>query len=194
MMLLRFAVITLLFNQLYLVSYGQNILSKTRYTIPESGEEILKLDSKINLYQAGDFYISGQPNDSVLRLLKEKNLHLVINVRTPQEMALLKKEGFDEEALLDSLSISYVNVPIGGEYGFNKEAILEINNVIKQHKGNVMIHCRSAGRATNAWMAWLINYQNIPVNDAILLGREMQFNLYLEDLLGYELLFDKKLK
>ena len=55
-----------------------------------------------------------------------------------------------------------------------------------------MIHCRTAGRATNAWMAWLINYYDVPVDDAIDLGKQMRFKLYLEDLLGYELSYREK--
>ena len=55
-----------------------------------------------------------------------------------------------------------------------------------------MIHCRGAGRATNALVAWLINYQHMPVNDAFTLGKKMQMRFYIEDLLGYELTFDKE--
>jgi protein tyrosine phosphatase (PTP) superfamily phosphohydrolase (DUF442 family) len=124
--------------------------------------------------------------------LKEKGLNLVINVRTPEEMAALKKEGFNEEALLDSLRIPYKNIPIGGSSGFTKEAIDNIDSAIKENSGNIMIHCRSAGRATNAWVAWLINYNHIPVDQAVTLGKHMQMRFYLEDLLGYELSFGKK--
>ena len=90
------------------------------------------------------------------------------------------------------ISLPYVNIPIGGDAGFTKEAIKNINDAIQLHDGNVMIHCRTAGRATNAWMAWLINYYDVPVNDAINLGKQMRFKLYLEDLLGYELSYSKK--
>jgi hypothetical protein len=41
-------------------------------------------------------------------------------------------------------------------------------------------------------VAWLINYQHVPVDEAIALGKKMELRFYLEDLLGYELSFDKK--
>ena len=111
------------------------------------------MDSITNLYKAGDFYISGQPNDSIINVLKNQGLGLIINVRTPEEMEIIKENGFDEEAFSDSLNITYVNIPIGGKAGFTENAIQDINKAIKQHDGNIMIHCRGAGRAPNAWMA-----------------------------------------
>jgi len=173
-------------------AYGQENRPDRKLHIPKSKDEIHLLDSTINLYKAGDFYISGQPNDSIIATLKDQDIGLIINVRTPEEMEIIKESGFDEEAFSDSLNISYVNIPIGGSYGFNQTSIKAINDAIISHDGAVLIHCRSAGRATNAWMAWLINYYDVPINDAISLGRHMQLRLYLEDLLGYELSFSKE--
>lgn len=172
-------------------AYSQEITPERKFDIPSSAHEIIFLDSTINLYQAGDFYISGQPTESVITGLNRK-LGLIINIRTPEEMETVKENGFDEEAFSSSLNIPYVNVPIGGSYGYTKESITKINNAIQRHDGPVLIHCRSAGRATNAWMAWLINFYNIPINDATSLGKQMQFRFYFEDLLGYELSFRKK--
>ncbi len=171
---------------------SQDTGSNRKLSIPSSPEDIVLVDPSTNLFQAGEFYISGQPTDSLFNLLKEKDLGLVINVRTPEEMEGVKEDGFDEEKYLDKLGIAYVNIPMGGDYGFSKQSISDIQKAIQQHEGTVMIHCRGAGRATNAWMAWLINYYNHPVNETIELGRHMQFSLYLEDLLGYELSFQKK--
>ena len=173
-------------------AYSQNEKSNRKLDIPTSKEEILLLDSVVNLYKAGDFFISGQPNNSIITALKNQDLRLIINVRTPEEMEIIKENGFDEEAFSDSLNIAYVNIPIGGNFGFNQKAINDINDAIQLHDGNVMIHCGGAGRATNAWMAWLINYYDIPIDDAISLGKQMQFRFYLEDLLGYELSFCEK--
>jgi protein tyrosine phosphatase (PTP) superfamily phosphohydrolase (DUF442 family) len=173
-------------------AYSQNNEPGRKLDIPTSQDDILLLDSSINLYQAGDFYISGQPTDSIISTLKEKGLGLIINVRTPEEMEKIKEDGFDEKAFSGSLHIPYVNIPMGGKYGFTQTSIKEINDAIQLHEGSVMIHCGSAGRATNAWMAWLINYYDTPIDDATSLGKQMQFRFYLEDLLGYELSFGVK--
>jgi protein tyrosine phosphatase (PTP) superfamily phosphohydrolase (DUF442 family) len=173
-------------------AFCQEEKSQRKLDIPTSREEIVLLDSTINLYKAGDFFISGQPNDSIISALKNQGLELIINVRTHEEMAIIKENGFDEEAFSDSLNIPYVNIPIGGDAGFTQKAINDINDAIQLHDGNVMIHCRAAGRATNAWIAWLTNYYNVSLDDAIILGKQMQFKLYLEDLLGYELSYREK--
>jgi len=155
-------------------------------------ENIVLLDSATYLYQAGDFYIAGQPTDSSLKALKMEGLGLIINLRTEKEMESIKENGFDEEALADSLGIPYIKIPMGSGSGYTPETIKAIDDAIKQYPGKPMIHCRSAGRATYAWMAWLINFKDVPVDEAITLGKQIRFHLSLEDLLGYELSFDKK--
>lgn len=184
--------ILILFVTININGFCQDNNSIRKMDIPTSLDEIHLLDSATYLYKAGDFFISGQPNDSILISLKDQNLQLIINIRTQEEIEIIKENGFDEEAFSDSLDIAYVNIPIGGDAGFTKEAIKGINDAIQLHDGNIMIHCRTAGRATNSWMAWLINYYDVPVVDAINLGKQMRFRLYLEDLLGYELTFGEK--
>jgi hypothetical protein len=76
-------------------SYAQHIKTAIEPHIEQS--HIVLLDSSISLYHTGDFYISGQPDDSAFLKLKGKGLDLVINVRTPEEMEQLKREGFDEK-------------------------------------------------------------------------------------------------
>ena len=184
--------ILILFVTININGFCQDKQPDRKMDIPASKEEIKLLDSASYLYKAGDFFISGQPNDSIITALKNQDLKLIINIRTPEEMDIIKENGFDEEAFSDSLNIPYVNIPIGGDAGFTKEAIKDINDAIQLHDGMLMIHCRTAGRATNAWMAWLINYYDVPVDEAINLGKQMRFRLYLEDLLGYELSYSEK--
>lgn len=173
-------------------AYSQDDKSIRKFEIPKSPKEIILLDSATYLYEVGDFFISGQPNDSIYIALQNRDLNLIINLRTQEEIEIIKEEGFDEIAFLDSLNIPYYNIPMSAESGYDKETIQKINDIILLHKGNIMIHCRTAGRATYVWMAWLINYQELSVNKAITLGKQMRFRFYFEDLLGYELSLEKK--
>ena len=173
-------------------AYSQDDKSIRKFEIPKSPKEIILLDSATYLYKVGDFFISGQPNDSIYIALQNRDLNLIINLRTQEEIEIIKEEGFDEIAFLDSLNIPYYNIPMSAESGYDKETIQKINDIILLHKGNIMIHCRTAGRATYVWMAWLINYQELSVNKAITLGKQMRFRFYFEDLLGYELSLEKK--
>lgn len=116
----------------------------------------------------------------------------MINIRTVEEMEALKKEGFDERVYLDSLGVKYINIPMGGKIGYSPDMILDIDKGIKNADGEVMIHCRSAGRATYAFVAWLINYQNTSVDDAVTIGKKMRLRFTVEDLLGYDLFYGKR--
>jgi len=80
---------------------------------------------------------------------------LIINLRTQEEIEIIKEEGFDEVTFLDSLNIPYYNISMNAESGYDKETIQKINDIILLHKDDIMIHCRTAGRATYVWMAWL---------------------------------------
>ncbi len=80
---------------------------------------------------------------------------MIINLRTQEEIETIKEEGFDEVTFLDSLNIPYYNISMNAESGYDKETIQKINDIILLHKDDIMIHCRTAGRATYVWMAWL---------------------------------------
>jgi protein tyrosine phosphatase (PTP) superfamily phosphohydrolase (DUF442 family) len=84
-----------------------------------------------------------------------------------------------------------VNVPIGVPAGFTPEAVAAINDAITKTRGRVLIHCRTAGRATLAWMAWLIRFDGYTIDQAVDLGKKAQFSFPLEDLLGYNITMEK---
>ena len=63
---------------------------------------------------------------------------------------------------------------------------------MKSVDGKVLIHCRGAGRATYAWMAWLIRYENYSIDEAVQLGSKSRFAVPFFDLLGYPITIQKK--
>jgi protein tyrosine phosphatase (PTP) superfamily phosphohydrolase (DUF442 family) len=187
-------------TKLYLMVYVYGIL-----TFPFSVEninaqtvnslkdlEIMLIDSATSLYKAGDFYIGGQPNDSTLKELKEDQVKLIVNIRTPKEVDDVKDKGFDEAAFANALGIAYFNIPVGGDAGYHPEAVQKMDEAFKEVPGKKFIHCRGAGRATLIWMAWLVNYGGTSVADAISYGKQIRFQMPLEDFLGYELSYEKK--
>jgi len=140
------------------------------------------VDQSYNLYKAGDVFIAGQPTSSNLDSLAEIGVKLIINLRTQGEMEALD---YDEAAQAKKLGIKYEHYPMGGADGYNPDVIKEMGKQIKKSKGQVLIHCRSAGRATYAWMAWMVRYQDISIDEAVELGSKMRFSLPFADLLGY---------
>ena len=143
------------------------------------------IDKTEFLYAAGDFFLAGQPEKETFDSLYSAGLKMVINIRTVEEMETHTVQAYDESEYVKAIGLDYVHVPVGGSAGFTPEAVAAINDAIKKARGKVLIHCRSAGRATLAWMAWLIRYDGYTIDQAVELGKKAQFSFPLEDLLGY---------
>jgi len=147
------------------------------------------IDESYNLYSAGDVFLAGQPMQTHLDSLIEAGVKLVINLRTDDEMDHLS---YNESKYLKSKKIKYIHIPMGGDDGYNAETIDKMGKSINKTDGKVLIHCRSAGRATYAWMAWLIRYQDYSIDKAVRLGSKARFAVPFFDLLGYPITIQKK--
>ena len=143
------------------------------------------IDSTFNLYQTGNIYLSGQPNQEEISSLVNKGVSLVINIRTAGEMRKFAEEAFDEASYVKSLGTDYINEGVGGPDGYKPETIDIIAAKLKGSKGKVLIHCGSAGRATMVWMAWLVRTGQCSIDDAIMLGKQARYSTPFEDLLGF---------
>ena len=147
--------------------------------------EPVLIDSAFNLYQIGNIYLSGQPDQEEFASLANNGVKLIINIRTAGEMKKFADEEFDEASYVKGLQVDYLNVGVGGPDGYNPEVIDVIANKIKASKGKVLIHCRSAARATMVWMAWLVRTGQSSIDEAINLGKKARYSTSFEDLLGF---------
>ncbi len=150
-------------------------------------EKPVLIDSAVYLYEAGDIYLSGQPDKVALDKLAREGVSLVINIRTQEEIEFHNSQLFNEQEYVEGLNMGYVNIPVGGDAGFTDEAVAAVAKGIGQTDGKVLLHCRTAGRATLVFMAWLINYQKFSVRESFEFGKAARFSFPLEDLLGYPL-------
>ena len=147
------------------------------------------IDNSYSLYQAGDVFLAGQPSQEDLDSLIKVGVTLVVNLRTEDEMNHLN---FDQTEHLKTSGVDYIHIPMGGSDGYKDEAIEKMGKKMKSAEGKVLIHCRGAGRATYAWMAWLVNYENYSIDDAVALGSNARFYVPFFDLLGYPVTIEKK--
>ena len=147
------------------------------------------IDESYNLYSAGDVFLAGQPSQTNLDSLIDAGVGLVINLRTDNEMDHLN---YDEAKYLKSKKVKYLHIAMGGDDGYNPETIDKMGKSINKTDGKVLIHCRSAGRATYAWMAWLIRYQDYSIDEAVQMGSKARFNVPFFSLLGYPITIQKK--
>jgi protein tyrosine phosphatase (PTP) superfamily phosphohydrolase (DUF442 family) len=140
-----------------------------------------------DMFLAGRMFFAGQPDEETLRWLSAEGVKIVINLRTDKEMADLLAKGFDEAALVCDLNMTYTRIPLGGDDGYPPAAVDELARLLRENRGKVLLHCRSAGRVTHLWMAYLVRHEGISPEEAVALGRKMKFSLAFEELLGQPL-------
>ena len=112
-----------------------------------------------------DVFISGQPTQEGLRELKKRGVTVIVNLRTPPEMARI---GFDEPALIKELGMKYVYLPGDPKTPYSPATVASFAKVMEETTdGKVALHCTVAWRASHLWAAYLIKDRGIEVNAAL---------------------------
>jgi len=127
--------------------------------------------------KVGDLYIAGQPlSEAVLVDLKAEGVTTVINLRIDEEMENPKSTPIDEAGILARLDLKYIHIPSGGEkHPFSPATLDQFASALEQSEGKVLLHCNSARRATHIWVAYLLKYKNMPLDEALGYGRAVNF-------------------
>ena len=146
------------------------------------------------IFQSGDLFIAGQPlSRAAMEKLKASGVTTIINMRTDAEMADKRSTPIDEVALIESLGMSYIHIPSGGEaHPYSSTAVEQFANAMDEAQGKVLLHCNSARRATHLWVAHLIDNEHLSAGQAISLGRAANFGGmplegYLDGKLGFDI-------
>jgi uncharacterized protein (TIGR01244 family) len=139
-------------------------------------------------------YIGGQPTEAGLARAKALGVTTVVNLRTDFEMNDRDTVPFDEAAEIERLGMQYVHIPQGGpNTAYSPEAVERFAQAVAKADGNVLLHCTVAWRASHLWTAYLIRYQDVPVSDAIAIGKRVNLGgMPLEGFLGQEITYDLK--
>ncbi|BAO45082.1 protein tyrosine phosphatase family protein [Thiolapillus brandeum] len=149
--------------------------------------EVQVIQGHKDLFRHGQVYIGGQPSIETLEWLKSQGVKRIINLRTADEMREHAETGYDESAWADRLGLEYAAVPVNGLEGYTREN-LERFMMLMKPGGQVLVHCATARRANDFYMAWLIESGRATVEQAIAIGRRIRFLVPLENLLGHPLL------
>jgi uncharacterized protein (TIGR01244 family) len=112
-----------------------------------------------------DLFIAGQPTERALREMKAQGVTVVVNLRTPPEMA---RVGFDEAKAIADLGMTYVEIPVRGDstFPYDATALTRFTDALRNAKGKVLLHCTVAWRASHLWGAYLIQ-QGVAVPEAL---------------------------
>jgi uncharacterized protein (TIGR01244 family) len=144
------------------------------------------------LVKVDNIYISGQPEKEALAKLKSEGVTTVINLRTEKEMSNREYVSFDEKAVVDSLGMEYIHIPLDGkEFPYTNEALIKFADAVTNAEGKVLLHCTVAGRASNMWAAYLIQYKGFSPDKAIEHAKAINLGQWpLEGLLGKKMKVD----
>jgi uncharacterized protein (TIGR01244 family) len=114
-----------------------------------------------------DVFIAGQPTERALRELRAQGVATVVNLRSPEEMT--RSVTFDEAALVASLGMRYVHLPMRGtpEFPYAPEAVKAFAAAMRETDGKLLLHCTIAWRASHLWAAYLIEERKVPVATAL---------------------------
>lgn len=142
------------------------------------------------IYRDGRVYIGGQPDEDALRALPGRGITAVINLRTAGEMGDTNNVPFDEAALVDSLGLEYVWIPLGGkDHPYTPAAVDTFAAALDRHPGPVLLHCRSGSRVSYLWAAYLVRYRGWDVSEAYARGEAIGIGRS-----AFSRLLDKKMK
>jgi uncharacterized protein (TIGR01244 family) len=138
------------------------------------------------VFRDGRVLIGGQPNEAALKAIRDLGVTAVVNLRTPAEMNDRERVPFDEAAAVAELGMDYVHIPLGGDdHPYTSQAVEQFAAVLEGHPGPVLLHCTVAWRASYMWAAYLILYQDLPLESALERGEAIAINPPpLEGLLG----------
>jgi len=123
-----------------------------------------------------DVFIGGQPTERALRELQAQGVTTVVNLRTPEEMT--RNVPFDEAALVRSLGMTYVYIPMRGnaEYPYSPAAVTKFAEAMRSTNGKLLLHCTVAWRASHLWGAYLIKERGVPIDSALANARAINLS------------------
>ena len=137
------------------------------------------------LFHYKNFYISGQPTLEALQWLKTQGVIKIINLRSEKENIEYSEYAYNEKNNAQKLGFEYYSIPVDGSKDYSPEKLEVFQSLIDKDE-KILIHCLTANRATNFFMAYLIKNKGYTVNEAVKIGRSINFLLPLEKLLGKE--------
>jgi uncharacterized protein (TIGR01244 family) len=108
---------------------------------------------------------AGQPNENGLRELADSGYAAVVDLRTEGE-----DRGLDEQAVVESLGMDYISLPIAGRGAISFENAEALDQILDKYDQPVLVHCGSSNRV-GALFALREKMKGADDEDALAVGR-----------------------
>ena len=177
-------------NLLFLIFIACAILTTTTAADVQHGtpQELTSTEYYKHYFKSGDSYIAGQPSATAIRRLGQQSITAVVNLRTPEEMMDREQVPFDEAALVKSIGLDYIQIPMNGNKAYPEIFLDKFIATYDDHNGKILLHCRSAKRASQIWAAFLVKHEGMAMNDALKIAKSINLgDAPLNGLLGVRL-------
>jgi uncharacterized protein (TIGR01244 family) len=133
----------------------------------ESPQARIWLDIPNACTPADGLCTGGHPEPEQLREAQRRGVRTVINLRPASEPS-----GYDEAALVTSLGMNYVNIPIAGPADLTRENAVRLAEALKTAgDGPTLVHCASGNRV-GALFALKARYlDGLGIDESLMVGR-----------------------
>lgn len=158
-------------------------------TSAENGNTVQKIEGYSNLFSYQNFYLGGQPTIEELRWLQSQGVTKIINLRSEEENNVFSEYAYNEKPIAEEFGFEYFSIPIDGIKDYTAEKLDEISNQLSTND-KILLHCRTAGRVTYFFMAYLIKSGGFTINEAVELGKNLKYSNPLEQILDTEILME----
>jgi uncharacterized protein (TIGR01244 family) len=109
---------------------------------------------------------SGQPGIEDLDRLQAQGVTTVISLRTETETV-----GYDEAAEADKRGMRFIALPINGKTDITFAKAEELNQILEQTDGKILLHCASGNRV-GALVALIADKQGNTPEQSLVLGKQ----------------------
>jgi uncharacterized protein (TIGR01244 family) len=108
---------------------------------------------------------AGQPDKAAFEVFASAGYKTVIDMRTERE-----DRGLDEAAVVTELGMTYINMPVAGLDAISFDNARELDKLLSEVDGPVLLHCGSANRV-GALLALRQSLDGATDEDALEYGR-----------------------
>ena len=112
------------------------------------------------------FVSSGQPNEAILKSFAEAGYGTIIDMRMPEEDRGMN----DERAVVESLGMTYVTLPIGSADDISFENAAVLDELMSGLDQPALVHCASGNRV-GALIALRAKANGASNEDALAIGK-----------------------
>ncbi len=115
----------------------------------------------------GDLLFAGQPSASALERLASDGYRTVLSTRSVNEVP------WNEQAKVEALGMKFVSIPMTPPVNeITDEQVRGFAQLMQKAERPIVLHCGSGNRVSGLWAVWLIENQNMNIDQALALAEK----------------------